>query len=329
MGASEAGWWRRACNSAIAGRRPGMVLTRVLPDRVMDGGPLGGGRDARPDKVRYRDADGDADGDVRPDAHPDVPPDGLAAKTARPPGGRPRAEVLGPAAGPWYTLGLGGSLLVQSAALFYGVVALVYLGFAAVLFWIFALLFGSCGTCTCDGCGNSGGGTCCDGQAEENPKEPVGCCLSSPLWMTVPLAAPRGLWSRTAHHPDHPDFAADVYIAAGRRWCIGCFTTVPAFVLTVLALGAAALSLSWPVWLAGGAILASAQAWSMLGRVRTRTAKAAVKASLGAGLGAVVHGVLTAPWHATVQVIVLFGVALSAAASAWPRARRMRAWTAG
>lgn len=108
----------------------------------------------------------------------------------------------------------------------------------------------------------------------------------------------------------------------GRRYCIGCFTTFPLFVLATAVLALAAPP--WRLALAAGALLALAQAVSSAGLARTRAAKASVKASLGLGLALLLAGVRGAPWPVVGKLGALALVASLAWLSTVPRARRMR-----
>ncbi len=127
-----------------------------------------------------------------------------------------------------------------------------------------------------------------------------------------------------SHHPHTPEYAEDVYHAAGLRLCIGCFTTYPLFIAASAYLALSAPGGAWWVWLAGGLTAASLQAISSAGLARLRIQKAAVKAALGLGLAAAVHGVLVSPWPVLGQQMALGGMLLLALASAIPRSLRMR-----
>jgi hypothetical protein len=129
---------------------------------------------------------------------------------------------------------------------------------------------------------------------------------------------------RFAHHPDLPEYRADVYTFKDMRLCIGCFTTYPVFLTSASALVWWRID-AWPVLLAVGGLLAVQQGWSSLGLARWRPAKVVVKTCLGLGLALLVHGVLAAPWTVRTQSLVLLGFLGLAAASAIPRSLRMRA----
>ena len=186
---------------------------------------------------------------------------------------------------------------------------------------------GGCGDCGCGGCGDCGCGGC--GDCGCGGCGGCGCAAlaSGPLVaarvgdLPIPLAMSRAF----AHHPDAPEYREDVYHVRGARLCVGCFTTYPVFLLATAALLLLApLAGAWWAWLAGGAAMASAQALSSAGLARRRWMKATVKTLLGAGLAALLHGVLASPLPDWGQVLLLLGTLGLASLSTIPRTRRMR-----
>lgn len=127
-----------------------------------------------------------------------------------------------------------------------------------------------------------------------------------------------------SHHPHTPAYDQDVYHAAGLRFCIGCFTTYPVFVAASIYLALTAPSGAWWVWLTAGLLFASLQAISSAGLAKLRVQKATVKAALGLGLAAAVHGVLLSPLPVSGQQAALGGLLGLALASTLPRRARMR-----
>lgn len=174
-----------------------------------------------------------------------------------------------------------------------------------------------CGSCGCGdcGCGNCGCGGC------------GGCGCAAPLTLTGAAAAG---WSAAhvsrlfAHHPDLPDYDADVYRVRGARLCVGCFTTHPAFLLATLAFLVAPPGLAWSSALLVGAALACLQAISSAGLARRQWMKVIVKTALGVGLALVVLAAREAPWPPAARAGILLAALGLAMASAIPRARRMR-----
>ena len=165
-----------------------------------------------------------------------------------------------------------------------------------------------CGGCGCGGCGGCG----CAGLGL------VG------VGRVAPPQAPLGWRDRFAHHPDAPEYQADVLRVAGARLCIGCFVTYPGFLVATLALTLAPPPLTWSVALLAGVALSAAQLVSTVGLARWRWAKLLVKSSLAIGLALYAWGVLAAPWVPLVKVAALAFALGLALASAIPRARRMR-----
>lgn len=213
---------------------------------------------------------------------------------------------------------------------------------------------GPCNPCTGGCCGGSGGGCCggsggcCSGGSSSSSSSGGGCCgsgsSSSTAAPTVNRPAPgegfagvatglgmaaalrRGvLRVDLAHHPDGPAYAQDVWTVRARRLCVGCFTVFPAFMvaLAVVQLALPAGLGTPAAWMASGTGLAGLQAISSAGWARRRWAKVLVKASLGVGLAALVHGVLGSGWPHLTQGAVLTGVVALASLSALPRRRRM------
>src|SRR5438552_12459414 len=169
-----------------------------------------------------------------------------------------------------------GQAALLAAALVWVVYATGLLVVLAVLYFVFLLWFPpqyassggsscSCGDCSrccepctscascdcghCGGCGSCGG---CGGG---------GCGCVSLLGATALAGAatralPHLAGGRFAHHPDAPEFAQDVYVVRGERYCIGCFTTYPVLIsatLVVAFVGAPPFAFAW------GAALALAQ----------------------------------------------------------------------
>jgi hypothetical protein len=281
-----------------------------------------------------------------------------AAKATAPAASSGAAGAAG-AAGPWYTCGLGGALLAQSALAFGLVVALSYAVaayLAWLLLWLFwLLLFGSCAATPCGCSGSSSGAShpCCSGGpcgcgSSSSSGSSGSCCGSTsstaqsatsqagkgvdaaPALPAVGAAAWLGraaLGGGFAHHPDHPDFAQDTYRFLGARWCVGCFTAWPAF-LAVSGILLLAQPVAWAPLLPAGLALAAAQGLSSLGLARRRAQKAAVKAALGAGLACAVSGVVLSPWAPPLKAAALGALLALALLSSLPRARRMAAWHA-
>lgn len=178
---------------------------------------------------------------------------------------------------------------------------------------------GSCCDCGCGDCGCSGCDCGCGGCGCATLGLSSGAMLArAPLWPGLRELLARGI----PHHPDLPEYRADVFVVRGARWCIGCFTTYPLF------LAASAALVVWtPGWTSAlglGASLAAAQAISSAGLARWRASKVVVKACLGVGLALVVSGIHSAPWPPAAKVGALLGVLALAALSALPRARRMQ-----
>lgn len=188
---------------------------------------------------------------------------------------------------------------------------------------------GGCGACDCGGCGGSGcAGPACDCGGGVGGG---GCgCIGFGL-LVAPLAhagPPLGLGARLErlrrqgmpHHPPTDEFLPDVYVLGSSRWCIGCFTTYPVFLLAFALLLAA--SPPWTVALLAGGALAALQGISSAGLARRKWMKVLVKTSLGVGLALVVTGIHSAPWPTAAKL----GGFLAALALCWlsalPRARR-------
>lgn len=182
-----------------------------------------------------------------------------------------------------------------------------------------------CLDCGCSACCDCGGACCAVGDCCGDCGGCGGCggCLCAGLGIATHAGAPLAtLVPHLAHHPDAPEYEADVYRVRGARLCVGCFTTYPVFVVAAFALSFA--SMPWTALLAAGGALALAQLVSSAGRARTRGVKAAVKTSLGLGLAALVWGVHGAPWPVAWKLGALLVLLAAAFASAIPRARRMR-----
>jgi hypothetical protein len=201
---------------------------------------------------------------------------------------------------------------------------------------------GDCGGCDCDcgpgcDCGGGGcapgcdcGGSGCDcGGGGGGGGGDCGCVVPPVMGVAVPVSyvqkRTRSVPLRDlSHHPDLPEYAQDVYRVLGHRLCIGCFTTLPIFMILSAYLFLAQPDLQWIPLVGTGYLLASFQVVSSLGRARTRRSKAIVKAALGTGLALVVYGVLISPLLPIAQ-FTIFGVTLLLAKlSALPRAARMR-----
>jgi hypothetical protein len=99
-----------------------------------------------------------------------------------------------------------------------------------------------------------------------------------------------------SHHPHCAYFRADVALLRGRRLCIACFVGYPALAAAAAAVLAWGGALPWWAWVAGGLVAATPQASSFLGRVPGPRTQVAVKLALGAGFGAVLGGLVQAPW---------------------------------
>lgn len=180
------------------------------------------------------------------------------------------------------------------------------------------------GACDC-GCGDCGCGDCgCGGCG--------GCgCIAFGL-VAAPVAVRRRrswtdelrhLWRHgLAHHPRTAAYDADVYRIGDARWCIGCFTTYPVFLLASAIL--VALTPLWASALGIGGALALAQAISSAGLARSRAAKIVVKAALGLGLALLVSGIHSAPWPPAAKLACYAALLALAWASTIPRARRMK-----
>lgn len=183
---------------------------------------------------------------------------------------------------------------------------------------------GGSGGCGCSGpdCGGSaGGGGGCGCVALALPALPgkaAALARSKPLRERLRAALRQG----APHHPDLPEYEADVYRVGGAPWCVGCFTTYPTFLGASAALLLAPLAAA-PALVAGGA-LALLQGVSSAGLARRRTVKILVKLALGIGLALVLHGVRQAPWAPGWKLAALAATLALALLSALPRARRMR-----
>lgn len=236
--------------------------------------------------------------------------------------------------------GAAGLALVYGAAVASMLMAAVYAtGLLVVLVFLFLLMLlagsgsvafsGGGGGCSCpcedccDACMDCGDccgdcGSCCECGG--------GCCCAALMVPAVgrhaPPAVPLGWRERLAHHPDAPEYAADVLRVRGVRLCIGCFVTYPVFLLASLALVLAPLASG--IALVAGTLAASAQGVSSAGLARTRAVKLAVKSLLGAGLALYAHGVLAAAWPPLLRAAALALALALALLSAVPRARRMR-----
>ena len=167
-----------------------------------------------------------------------------------------------------------------------------------------------CGDCGCGGCGGCG----CIGFGIVLPHVGHGRGFRARLRTLLARGMP--------HHPDLPEFAADVYVVNGARWCIGCFTTYPVFLVATALL--IAFTPPWGVSLALGMALAATQAISSLGLARRRWVKILVKGALGVGLALVVSGIHSSPWSPAWKVGALRAALGLAYLSALPRAKRMR-----
>jgi hypothetical protein len=146
----------------------------------------------------------------------------------------------------------------------------------------------------------------------------VAATLKSNKWTVRSMASAR---DRFAHHPDLLAFRHDVFHLRGWRLCAGCFTLFPIFLVGLAWL--AFHPLPWPMALAAGLPLALAQGVSAAGWTRWRWLKVTVKASCGAGLALVVHGLAVAPGPEWLRSTALVSVAGLAFLSTKPRSRRI------
>lgn len=189
-----------------------------------------------------------------------------------------------------------------------------------------------CGDCDCDcdcGCDDCDCGCdgCCDGCDCD-----CGCAVPGPeTAMALPLMAwglPKAramaLDRRLAHHPATAAYDQDVYRLGAWRFCIGCTTVYPVFLVASLILAFGDVGGTPAFWILLGTGLALAQLVSAAGKARRRWQKALVKTCLGTGLAAVFHGVLVSSLSPGAQTAVLLGVLVAAFATAIPRALRMR-----
>lgn len=126
-----------------------------------------------------------------------------------------------------------------------------------------------------------------------------------------------------AHHPRAREFAPDTFVVRGVRFCVGCFTTYPTFLVATLA-----MALTWPfepiATMVAGGLAAAAQALSSAGLARRRWQKVLVKSLLGAGMALLTRGTLDAPLAPATKTIILLGLIALSSLSALPRAMRMR-----
>jgi hypothetical protein len=214
------------------------------------------------------------------------------------------------------------------------ILGIVELSLAALFFLFVLLVIASCRSsstsgsadCGCSSCGDacSGCGQGCSGCGQGCSSCGDGCsgcsCSAAVLPFAVVVAPPpRRAWlPDLSHHPDTPAYAHDVYRVAGRRLCIGCFTTFPAF----LGLFAVLPALPW-AFLPVGIALAALQAVSAAGWARTRLSKASVKLALGIGLALAVRATLDLEWPKQAKALLLLALAALAFASTIPRQRRM------
>ncbi len=188
-----------------------------------------------------------------------------------------------------------------------------------------------CGDCDCDpGCGDCdcdpGCGDCCECDCGEclemAPDDGTGVLSAAPLLLPLGRSLPARALS---HHPATQAYEQDTYNLRGLRLCIGCFTTYPLFLAVSAWLAVAPPGGAWSAWLGAGLAMAALQAVSAAGLARLRWQKVVIKACLGAGLAAAVHGVLASPWPVLGQQAALLGLLALAMLSAVPRALRMRA----
>jgi len=102
-----------------------------------------------------------------------------------------------------------------------------------------------------------------------------------------------------AHHPNCETYAADTVSLGGTRLCLGCFITYPTALIVAMALyltnvsGEVGIGLLFMV----GLLFSSLQLVSLFGYATNRGIKAAVKLSLGIGIGFGVYAVFMLPIH--------------------------------
>lgn len=123
---------------------------------------------------------------------------------------------------------------------------------------------------------------------------------------------------RRSHHPLCGPFRADVLVVRGRRYCVACYVGYPALALSLGAglLLVPATGVPWWAWSLGGLAVAAPQAASFAGRVRSWRWQVAVKLALGAGFGAVLAGLLSAPWPLSGRLLAALA-AMSALNALW------------
>jgi hypothetical protein len=142
------------------------------------------------------------------------------------------------------------------------------------------------------------------------------------------MAAParQADWRRLllAHHPTCGHYEEDVWRPFGVALCVGCFTSLPVFllVLAVLQWWTAPADLTWALG-GAGLLLGAMQVASAAGWVRTRRAKLAVKLAVGAGLGLTVFALTTAPLPVGLRAVGAALLVAAILASGAMRARRM------
>ena len=102
-----------------------------------------------------------------------------------------------------------------------------------------------------------------------------------------------------AHHPDCEAYAADTVSLGGTRLCLGCLLTYPTALIIAIALYLTNASSEVGIGLLFmvGLLFASLQLVSLTGYARKRGVKAAVKLSLGIGIGFGVYAVFSLPIH--------------------------------
>jgi hypothetical protein len=154
----------------------------------------------------------------------------------------------------------------------------------------------------------------------------AGCGASSSVAVGMAVPVRQSDWRRIllAHHPACGHYGQDVWRPFGVAVCVGCFTSLPVFVLVLAFLQWWTAPAAW-AWALGGAglLLGSMQLASAAGWVRTRRAKLAVKVAVGVGLGLTVHALMAVPIPLVLRAAGGALLAAAILASGAMRARRM------
>jgi len=111
-----------------------------------------------------------------------------------------------------------------------------------------------------------------------------------------------------SHHPHCVDFADDVYRAGKWRLCIGCFTSYPLAVLTVVIacyIGATRFY-EWYSLFGFGVLAGLLHTLSFIRLTRWKPVKIVIKIFLGIGMGLCTYAVFSIPVHLLLRILIFY-----------------------